>query len=257
MKNTLVTSLTLENYNEYGAEFIGSFKLHWPKDVKLVLFFEGDKFPEEDDENTEWRHCEEIHGWKEWMDSVRRFPYMCGKTPNGYDIQHDARHVRKALTEMHGCEVFGGKVWWIDSDFFTHGDVPEGWLDTVLPDDKFCAYCGREGWMYSETGMIGFNSEHPMYATFMRAYWEIFWSGLFLTLKGWHDCYGFDAVRHAIDTPEHFVDLSGHLPRGTMHPIINSVLGTYLDHKKGNRKGGRSSKADLVIERNEPYWVFA
>jgi len=42
-----------------------------------------------------------------------------------------------------------------------------------------------------------------------------------------------------------------------MHPIINSVLGTYLDHKKGNRKGGRSSKADLVIERNEPYWVFA
>ena len=254
MTNTLVTSLTRKNYEEYGKDFFSSFRLHWPKSVKLIAYYEGDgAFPEQDTENVEWRPVSEIHGFDEWMEAVAKFPYMCGQTPQGYDIQHDARHVRKALTEMHGCNVFGGKVWWIDSDFFTHGDVPEGWLDEVLPDDKFCAYCGREGWMYSETGMIGFNSEHPMYKTFMRAYWEIFWSGLFLTLKGWHDCYGFDAVRHAIDAQEHFVDLSADIPR-TMHPIINSVLGTYLDHKKGPRKATRSAVTELVVERDEPYW---
>jgi len=255
VQNTLVTSLIRKNYDDYGKDFFSTFKLHWPKTVKLVLYFEGDgPFPEEDEENIEWRRAEEIRGFSQWMESVSRFPYMCGKSPQGYDIQHDARHVRKALTEIHGCNIFGGKVWWIDCDFITHRDVPEGWLDEVLPDDKFCAYCGREGWMYSETGMIGFNSEHPMYATFMRAYWEIFWSGLFLTLKGWHDCYGFDAVRHAIDAPEHFIDLSAHVPRGTMHPIVNSVLGSYLDHKKGPRKSSRTPVTDLVVERNEPYW---
>jgi hypothetical protein len=255
MQNTLVTSLTQGNYDEYGHEFFKTFREYWPKSVKLVVYFEGKDFPEMDTENVEWRRVEEIQGFKAWMFQVKKFPFMTGQTPNGYDIQHDARHVRKALTEIHGCNVFGGKVWWIDSDFVTHQKVPEGWLDEVLPDDKFCAYCGREGWMYSETGMIGFNSEHVLFETFMRSYWEIFWSGLFLTLKGWHDCYGFDAVRHAIDTPEHFVDLSGHLPQGTMHPIINSVLGTYLDHAKGPRKkAGRSPREDLVVHRTESHW---
>ena len=256
MKNTLVTSLTRKNYDEYGHEFLRTFKQHWPKSVSLVLYYEGeDDCPETDEENITWKRAEEIHGFTIWMESVSRFPFMCGRLyDGGYDIQHDARHVRKMLTEAHGCAEFGGKVWWIDSDFVTHGDVPEGWLDNILPDDKFCAYCGREGWMYSETGMIGFNTEHPLYKTFFRSYWEIFWSGLFLTLKGWHDCYGFDAVRHAINAPEHFVDLSAHLPKGTMHPIVNSVLGTYLDHKKGPRKATRSTKNDLVTERSEPYW---
>ena len=256
MKNTLVTSLVRRNYDEYGKDFLSSFREMWPKNVELHLYYEGGgDFPENDEENIFWHRASEIHGFDQWMETISRFPYMRGQTPWGYDIQHDAGHVRKALTEMHGCNVFGGKVWWIDCDFHTHDFVPDGWLDTVLPDDKFCAYCGREGWMYSETGMIGFNTEHPLYIPFMRSYWEIFWSGLFLTLKGWHDCYGFDAVRHAIDAQEHFVDLSAHLPRGTMHPIINSVFGKYLDHKKGPRKSTGSNANDLVIERNEPYWT--
>jgi hypothetical protein len=257
--------MTRDLYNKYGQEFVASFKLRWPKHYKLVVYYEGkDPFPEEDEQNIEWRRCQEVRGWTEWMESVSRFPFMEGKLADGgYDIQHDARHVRKALTEMHGLATFGGKIWWIDSDFFTHADVPDDWLDQILPDDKFCAFAGRECghretfWMYSETGMIGFNSQHPLYPTFVRSYWEIFWSGLIFTQLGWHDCYGFDAVRHAIDTPEHFVDLGANLPRGTMHPIINSKLGECLDHKKGPRKkAGRSSQADLVVPRKEAYWLM-
>jgi hypothetical protein len=254
MSKTLVTSFTEKNYNDYAKNMIDTFREFWPKSVKLVIFYEGDNLPE-DEENIQWRYADEIEGFTEWMDDVSKFPFMCGKTPHGYDIQHDARHARKALTEMYGCKVFGGKVFWIDGDFITHQKVPEGWLDEILPDDKFSCYCGREGWMYSETGFIGFNSDHELYEPFMQAYMEVFRSGLIFTLKGWHDCYGFDAVRHVFNQPHHFSDLSAHLPQGTMHPICNSVLGTYLDHKKGPRKSSRSKQSDLVIERTEPYWT--
>lgn len=255
MANTLVTTFKREHYDKYAKDMIDTFREFWPEDVKLVVYFEGEDCP--DDDRVIWRSSDEIEDFNEWMESVSRFPLMTGKTPHGYDIQHDARHVRKALTEMQGCKDYGGKVWWIDGDFITHQKVPEGWLDEVLPDDKFCAYCGRENpdgtpWMYPETGFIGFNSEHGLYEPFMQLYREIFKSGLIFTQQGWHDCYGFDLARRAIGVPEHFVNLSKDVK--AMHPIVNSVLGTYLDHKKGNRKDSRSTKEDLVIERNEPYW---
>ena len=257
MNNTLVTSFKQEHYDRYAKDMIDTFREFWPKSVKLVIYFEGNPPPLSDEENIFWRNTSEIEGYDEWMEDVSKFPFMCGKTPQGYDIQHDARHARKALTEMQGCKDYGGKVWWIDGDFITHQKVPEGWLDEVLPDNKFCAYCGRENpdgtpWMYPETGFIGFNSEHGMYEPFMQAYREIFRSGIIFSLKGWHDCYGFDAIRQLFNQPTHFVNLSKDVR--AMHPIVNSVLGTYLDHKKGKRKDSRSTKEDLVIQRTEPYW---
>ena len=255
--NTLVTSFKQEHYDRYAKNMIDTFREFWPKTVKLVIFFEGDRFPEADEVNILWRRSKEIEGYDEWIANISKFPFLCGQTPEGYNIQFDARHARKALTEMQGCKDYGGKVWWIDGDFITHQKVPEEWLDEVLPDNKFCAYCGRENedgmpWMYPETGFIGFNTEHPMYEPFMQAYREVFVSGLIFTQKGWHDCYGFDVTRRVFNTPEHFVNLSKDFR--AMHPIINSVLGTYLDHKKGPRKDSRSSKSDLVVERTEPYW---
>jgi hypothetical protein len=259
MKNTLVTSFTLNNYDEYAKNMLSTFREFWPKSINLVIYYEGEAFPEIDTENVEWRRVEEIQGFTKWMQRIQPFPYVCGQTPHGYDIQHDARMVRKALTEIHGCNTFGGKVWWCDGDIITHQKVPENWLDSLLPDDKFNAFLGREWgddpqqWVYTESGFIGFNSEHPLFEPFMRSYWEIFWSGLFFTLKGWHDCYGFDAVRHAVNMSEHFVDMSSHLE--TMHPLINSELGTYLDHAKGPRKTeGRSKNSDLIAPRTEAHW---
>ena len=42
---------------------------------------------------------------------------------------------------------------------------------------------------------------------------------------------------------------------GGGHPLINSVLGTWLDHMKGVRKSeGSSRKKDLLVPRNEKYW---
>lgn len=250
----IVTSMTEGNLQRYGHEFLRTFREFWPKDVHLTVYWEGEDL-RADEENIHWRYIEEVEGYNEWMDRITKFPFMTGIVgPNKYNIQYDARHVRKALIEMHGLMKFGGKVFWADSDIVTHAPVSLDFLDQILPDEKFCCYCGREGWMYSETGFIGFNADHPLFQTFRQLYLDCFFSGVIFTQKGWHDCYGFDLVRKALARPDAFSDLSGHLPPGVMHPIVNSVLGSVIDHRKGPRKESRSTKRDLVVERDEPYW---
>ena len=42
---------------------------------------------------------------------------------------------------------------------------------------------------------------------------------------------------------------------GGGHPLINSELGKWMDHMKGDRKfEGHSKKKDLMSERTEAYW---
>jgi hypothetical protein len=140
----------------------------------------------------------------------------------------------------------------------------------MLPDDKFCCYLGRD-FLYTESGFIGFNADHPICTGFFDNYINVFMSGaifsmgqLLQTKEGqtfhqsrWHDCEGFDAIRKAMQRPDAFVDLAAGLPDKTMHPYINSVLGKYFDHRKGPRKEGRSTQKDLVVPRTEEYWKHA
>ena len=51
------------------------------------------------------------------------------------------------------------------------------------------------------------------------------------------------------------LDWSSNLITGEGHPLINTELGAYLDHLKGDRKDLRTSRPlDLKVHRLEPYW---
>jgi hypothetical protein len=178
---------------------------------------------------------------------------MLGKHPSGYNIQYDASQARKAFIEADAVAYYGGKVFWIDADVVTHAHVSDTFLDDVLPDNRLCCFLGRDGWFYTESGFIGFNADHDHCSTFMQAYLSIYKSGAIFTQQGWHDCIGFDMVRRVLD-PTMFVNLAAGLPHGTMHPFVNSILGSVMDHRKGKRKKTRSTKEDLVKPRPEPYW---
>ena len=42
---------------------------------------------------------------------------------------------------------------------------------------------------------------------------------------------------------------------GGGHPLINGVLGKWIDHMKGGRKdSGKSLKKDIMVNRTEAYW---
>jgi hypothetical protein len=196
---------------------------------------------------------EDMPEWHHFFTGINRFPLMRGETPNGYNIQYDARMARKTFIQCDAIKQFGGKVFWIDADVITHSPVPEDFLDQMLPDDKLCCYLGRDGWMYTESGFLGFNAGHPYCDKFMNGYKGIFERGYIFTQPAWHDCIAFDMARRQMPK-EYFRNLAEGLPHGTMHPFANCVLGSVMDHRKGPRKSSRSTKADLVVERKEPYW---
>lgn len=253
-KHTVVTSFTEEGYQKYGKEFIRTFLEYWPKSVKLVVYFEGTNL------RQNWKPISEVPKLQDWMRAIAPFQIMSGAVFNQYDIRYDARTNRVIFIQNHALRTFKGKVFWIDGDVITHAKVPETFLDEMLPDDKMCCYLGREGWYDSETGFIGFNYSHPLCENFLQIQENTLFSGIIFTQHAWWDMVTFDWARKCFEAyspqaKDSFVDLAKDLPRGTMHVFINSALGAHLDHKKGARKDSRSTKADLVVARTEPYWT--
>lgn len=256
MNHTVITSFTKEGYELYGMEFIRTFLKFWPENVRLVVYYEGD---DEFRRMNGWEDYWGVTHMREFFDMLK-FDVQHGRFPDGrYDINYDAGMARKVLMQAHAVAQYGGKVFWIDADSITHAHVPRRFLDEVLPDDKFCCYLGRhtaegEAWFYTESGFLGFNAAHPLAHKFFAAYKAFYLFGLFMLHPRWHDCEGFDQMRIASKQQDEFVNLSADLPYGTMHPFVNSVVGKYMDHRKGPRKHSRSGGVDLVVDRSEPYW---
>lgn len=248
--HTVITSF--KGRDKCSMECIESFKRHWT-DVNLVVYYEGD------DPDPDWKSTKDVRFHDEFMEAINAFSFMSGSWGGQYNIQHDARQCRKVFFQAHAVGEFGGKVFWMDSDVITHSDVPSYFLDSILPDDKLCCYLGRDGWFHTESGFIGFNGNHKFSKAFFRMYVESVLSGVIFTQPGWHDCFAFDLSRKTICEQNPaltriFNDLAADLPRGVMHPFISSVLGAFMDHRKGKRKDTRSLPSELVVKRTEAYW---
>ena len=256
----VITSFNRAGYEKYGKRFIESWLTYWPATVRLTVFYEGDDTDFEMVPGISWRPIEEVEFLPDFLDSLR-FPIQHAIVGDRYDINFDARHARKAFMEVYAARMYGGKVFWMDSDAVTVKHVPEVFLDQALPDDKFCCYLGRDGWYFTETGFIGFNADHPIAKDFFRDYLHIFITVVIFSQApryknggllegGWHDCVGFDCARF-IHTQKgmggEFLNLSAHVPHGTMHPHANSAIGEYCQHLKGNRKETGELKAGDVI----------
>lgn len=259
MQKTTLTSFTKEGYAQYGKNFLETYREYWPDDVPCIVYYEGERFPEKDDKKVNWRKIFSVHRLKEYLQQVCCFPLMSGHTTKGYMINYDARMARKPFMQVHTMREAAGKVFWLDADIHTFAKIPDDFLDSVLPDDKFCCYLGRDKGdspiQYTESGFLGFNAEHPLADKFANAYLNVFLSGMIFTQKGWHDCYGFDLTRRFFDKPFAFRDLGENVNMtGTAHVFINSVLGQYMDHRKGNRKSDKSKQGDLSSPRKEDYW---
>lgn len=255
-----ITSFTEEGYATYGKRFLEAFEQFWPLDC--VIYYEGPKPPEYLKELShppfKFQALDRLARWKSYEAKIAQFPIMQGRVDQEYyTIRYDARMARKTFMQAHACETFGGKVFWVDADTFTFTALPESLFDEVLPDDKLCCFLGRDGGPipYTESGFIGFNALHPQCASFMAAYQAFFEQGLIFTCPGWHDCFGFDTVRRSFPK-EIFVDLGW--GSGVQHPhvFINSILGKFMDHNKGNRKvvGHSDPAKDLAEPRQEEYW---
>jgi hypothetical protein len=108
------------------------------------------------------------------------------------------------------------------------------------------------------------NLNHPVCHEFLKEFERMYEdadNGIF-TLEEWHDSYVFGHILNNMkkDFPT-VLDYSAEMylreasTGGGGHPLINTVLGKWMDHMKGDRKtAGKSKHTDIMVNRQEDYW---
>ena len=122
---------------------------------------------------------------------------------------------------------------------------------------------GKGSQTWPECGFYGLNMNHPVCHSFLQEFermYEDAENGMFL-LPEWHDSYIFGEVLKQFKQFNADHDYSAQMylreakTGGGGHPLINTELGKYMDHMKGDRKSqGKSKRSDIMVNRTEDYW---
>ncbi|MDB5968150.1 MAG: hypothetical protein JWQ90_600 [Hydrocarboniphaga sp.] len=145
---------------------------------------------------------------------------------------------------------------WIDADtrFFAPLDPAE--LDTLAPADCGLACLRRP--KFTECGFVVYNLRDPAMQDFLADFERLYTDDGFWAEREYHDSWLFDVarVRAQKNAGMRVRDLGEGLGWYASHVLINSRLGRFMDHMKGDRKDAGCSRADdLLVARSEEYWT--
>ena len=256
----------------YGQRFVDSFSKNIDQQINLYLYAE-DCVPVTNDPRIHiMDHHATLPKLVEFKNKWKDVPKANGIPP----AEIKARRPRDWHKEFKWNAVrFANKVYavfdaaqrcdtdwlvWLDADTYVHSPALLMDLQKFTPKRAWMSYLGR-GKKWPECGFYGLNlktdAAQEFLAEFERVYQDAE-NGIF-RMEEWHDSYVFEEVRKKIQHKHSrvpFFNISGDLINGEGHPMINSDLGKYFDHLKGDRKEvGKSNKPkDLKVKRTESYW---
>lgn len=219
----VVTTCHKAGFDKYGQRFMDGLK-HWPK---CEVFFYAEGFdvkgpviPKRVEHIARLERFKERHkGYRpnSWQWDVIRFA-------NKVYAMHDA---------AYDCEDL---IVWVDADCAAYAPIPEGYIQGLLPEDRFLAYFRRKG-IHSELGFWLMDGKHAEKVAFLDTWLAWYEQDQFKDLRQWHDCETFDATVRLFLRRERFKvhSLSGPFEK-EMHPMAMVELAKYLDHQKGLRK---------------------
>lgn len=260
-KNTFsaVTTFNLEKH-KYGIEMINSFFANWPDEVKLTAYIENASpiddalvknkivIKEFHENIPEYRFFKKKFKEKEKYTDDFRF--------NVFRFAHKVYAISKALKDVKTKYLI-----WLDSDIKTHKKIPVSFLHSLVDDTRYLSYLGRESISikhlnYSECGFLIFNTEHFIHSQFWKDMMQMYDGGKLFQEKEWHDSYIFDVVRKNLEITSNIKNINisdmGLVDiKSEDHVFVASVLGKFMDHKKGNRKQNKWSNELLYRIKNE------
>lgn len=251
----------------YGQKMIASLETHWPTDVDLIVYAEN-CMPCIQRSNTTVLDLERASpGLLAFKNRHQNNPRAHGAAgPDGrYDdkkqFRWDAiRFCHKVYALDHAIRhAQGDWLIWLDADSHSHSTVSHDLLQRVCPANAFASYLGRGEKYHSECGWIAYNLHHPQLLAFNQQLVSLYDSDQLFDLAEWHDSFLWDHVRRQFQD-QGLINLHNLNPADPSqgkagHPFINSVLGTVMDHMKGDRKHRGHSKAkELRSHHDHPYW---
>jgi len=275
---TVVTTFHSEGYRVYGERFLKSFAEKVDKRIKLLVYAENCKPDNPDPTRIEIfdavQALPKLNAFKErWKDDPKAngIPpdYIKAKRPRDWhkEFKWDAiRFANKVYAVFDACERSKDWCVWMDADTFVHSNWSWDEFAECLPNDKWITYVGRGkgSQTWPECGFYGMNLNDTTCKDFLamfEQYYEDAEKGIF-TLEEWHDSYVFGELLNEFKRRNsNVLDYSADMylkeakTGGGGHPLINTKLGQWIDHMKGDRKfKGKSLKKDLMVSRNEAYW---
>ena len=275
-KITVVTTFHPEGMTTYGQKFLDSFAAKVDNRIELIVYAENCNPTNPDPARITILDAVEslpkLNAFKErWKDD----PKANGIPPDDIKARrprdwhkefkwHAIRFANKVYAVFDACTRSKDWCVWMDADSIIHSDWNYADFADLLPNDKYITYVGRGkgSQTWPECGFYGMNLNHPVCHSFLEDFERMYEdadNGIF-TLEEWHDSYVFGKILEKYkDFPSY--DYSENIYNKTAktggggHPLINSELGRWMDHMKGDRKyEGKSKRKDLMGNRNEPYW---
>lgn len=277
MKNiTLVTTFHKPGLDLYAQRFLDSFTEHVDKRIKLLVYAEDCSPNNPDPEQiTIYDAKQELPKLNAFKAKWANVPKANGKCPfpekrprdHHKEFKWDAvRFANKIYAVLDACEKSTDWCVWIDADTFVHSDWTYDQFSELLPDNDWLTYVGRGkgSQTWPECGFYGMNLNSDICMQFLKEleqYYENAEGGIF-TLDEWHDSYVFGIILNQMK--KHYPNVLDYTAAMTMktaksggggHPLINCVLGKWIDHLKGDRKyHGRSKAKDIIENHGLEYW---
>lgn len=276
---TLVTTFHPEGFSLYGERFLKSFAQHVDKRIKLIVYAENCNPDNPDPSRIEilnqenalpklvafkkrWKNVPKANGIP--PDDIKR------RRPRDWDkaFKWDAVRFANKVYAVFDAAERTKKDWlvWIDADTFVHSDWSYEQFLTLLPETSWITYVGRGkgSQTWPECGFYGMNLNDTVCLEFLQEFERMYEdadNGIF-RLEEWHDSFVFGTILNNFKkTAPNVLDYSAEMylkeakTGGGGHPLINTKLGAWIDHMKGDRKTtGKSLTKDLMIDRKESYW---
>lgn len=208
----VVTTCHKAGFDEYGHRWAEGIK-NWPA-AEFIMYCEGFGHTPMPARGEAFKAKHASYRPPSWRFDIVKFS-------NKVFTAHDA------LYNHDGLGV------WLDADAVTYRPIPEGYIESLLPDGCYLAHFKRHH--YTETGFWVMDCRHPEHKAFLDHWVGLFESDAFQALPEWHDCTTLDATIKAFRGRVKTHSLSGGF-EGEMHPMALADLAKYIDHCKGARK---------------------
>ena len=267
MKIKVLTSYKPGTWDQYAKRAVQSVLDYWPKDTIVAVYHESQSQDIFKHERVEWYDAHEVQPEPlKFKQKYKDDPVANGEIqeiPNGIrrpvpmpskgSFQWNAvRFANKVFCVTHA--IANSKdldyVIWLDADTYTFRPMPKEFLEGILPKDTMLTYLGREnptlndGGKDPECGFVGYNMKHPEIQNY-NTDWENMYINdeVFKLTKGWTDCSTLWHLSKKYQKEKNVkVNDIGYAKKVKGHHVfINSELGLYMDHFKGNRKDQKKS----------------
>ena len=274
MKYKVITTFKPGDWDRYAKRMVQSVLDRWPK-ADITVYCEGQR-PNFNDQRVTWWDIDKANtGLLKFREDYRNDPVAVGKldeipggirrssrleTEGGLDAKKESylwnavKFSYKVSCVTHAVRTYTDYdyVIWIDDDTYTFRDIPMQFIESICPDDTLVTYLDRENDRgsnkYPECGLVCYNIKHNLVQNFINDWEKLYTSADIFELLEWHDSYVFwhltKEYRQKHSAKVHDIGYSkgvkGH------HVFVNSELGQYIDHFKGDRKDAKSSKAEDI-----------